>query len=113
MTHAFALDKQVTLQAKTAERTALNAPVNTWVNVLPGAGKAWARISDLTGRQYAAAGGVKNYLQTEITLRRRPDLIVLPSMRVVHAGFAYDIEAVLARDQHWLTLMCRKEPLDG
>jgi SPP1 family predicted phage head-tail adaptor len=113
MSNAFALDKKVTLQARAAGRSGLNAPVSTWANVLPGDGKSWARITDITGRQYVAAGGIQNPVQTEIALRRRADLAVVPSMRVVHGGFAYDIEAVLERDRHWLILMCRKEVLDG
>jgi head-tail adaptor len=113
MTSSLDLDKRVTLQARAPGHGALNAPAKAWANVLPGDGTTWARIIDITGRQFVAAGGVKNAVQTEITLRRRAGLGVLPSMRVVHGGFAYDIEAVLERDRHWLTLMCKKEVLDG
>ncbi len=109
MTNAFTLDKKVRLQAKTGSRDALNAPVETWANVLPGDGTTWAWIKDLTGRQYVAAGGNKNEVQTEIGIRRRAG--ILPSMRVVHGGFAYDIDAVFERDNHWTVLMCRKEVL--
>jgi SPP1 family predicted phage head-tail adaptor len=94
MTNAFALDKRVLLQAKGAARDALNN------------GKIWARITDITGRQYVAAGGNQNAVQTEILIRRRAG--VLPSMRVVHGPVAYDIEAVLERDQRWTVLMCTK-----
>jgi SPP1 family predicted phage head-tail adaptor len=109
MTNSFALDKQVILQAKTGGRDALNAPTSTWADVLPGDGKTWAWIKDLTGRQYVAAGGNKNEVQTEIGIRRRAG--VVPDMRVVHGGFAYEIDAVLERDNDWTILMCRKEVL--
>jgi SPP1 family predicted phage head-tail adaptor len=111
MSSAFALDKQVTLQAKSAERDALNKPINAWVNVLPGTGKMWAWIKDISGRQFVAAGGTQNPVQTEIGIRRRAG--VLPSMRILHGGFAYDIEAVLEHDRHWLILMCKKEAFNG
>jgi SPP1 family predicted phage head-tail adaptor len=109
MTNAFALDKRVLLQAKGAARDALNKPLkgaDNWVNALPGDGKIWARITDITGRQYVAAGGNQNAVQTEILIRRRAG--VLPSMRVLHGPVAYDIEAVLERDQRWTVLMCTK-----
>jgi SPP1 family predicted phage head-tail adaptor len=111
MTNAFALDKQVVLQAKSADRDALNKPINAWVNVLPGDGWMWASVKDVTGRQYVGAGATQNPVQTEIYIRRRAG--VLPSMRILHGGFVYDIEAVLERDQHWLTLMCKKGPSNG
>jgi SPP1 family predicted phage head-tail adaptor len=93
MTNAFTLDKKVVLQAKGTGRDALNAPARAWANVLPGVGEMWASIKDLSGRQYVAGGGQQNPVQTEITIRRRAG--VLPSMRILHGGFTYDIEAVL------------------
>ena len=111
MTNAFNLDKRVTLQARASGRDALNAPLNTWANVLPGDGNIWAWIKDITGRQYVAAGGMHNPVSTEIGIRRRAG--VVPSMRVLHGGFAYDIEAVLERGNDWLILMCRKEVFNG
>ncbi|QJE03048.1 phage head closure protein [Massilia forsythiae] len=111
MTQAFALDKRVTLQARSGTRDGLNAPARSWANVLGGDGKMWAWVRDITGRQYVAAGGTQNTVQTEIGIRRRAG--VLPSMRVLHGGFTYDIQAVLEHDRNWLILMCKKGPANG
>lgn len=111
MTNAFALDKRVTLQARAVGRGALNGPPKAWANVLPGDGKLWACIKDLSGRQYVAAGGVQNPVMTEITIRRRAG--VVSSMRILHAGFSYDIQAVLDKGNDWTVLMCKKEPFNG
>lgn len=111
MSNAFALDKRVALQVRSSARDALNKPVNAWINVLPGDGKVWARIQDISGRQYVAAGGKQNEVVTEITIRYRAG--VTASMRVLHGVVIYDIEAVLERDRHWLVLMCKKGVSDG
>jgi len=107
MTTVFELNKRVTLQARGLDRTSLNAPGKAWRNVVPGDGKVWASIKDISGRQFVAAGGTQNQVQTEITIRRRAG--VLPSMRILHGGFVYDIQAVLERGSGWLILMCKKE----
>jgi len=111
MANAFTLDKRVKLQARSAGRTALNAPTEIWANVLPGDGKMWASVKDISGRQFVAAGGIQNQVQTEIGIRRRAG--VLPSMRILHGGFVYDIQAVLERGPDWLALMCKKEVFNG
>jgi SPP1 family predicted phage head-tail adaptor len=111
MTNAFALDKKVVLQVKSAARDALNKRIDAWVNVLAGDGTTWARIADVTGRQFVAAGGTQNAVQTEILIRHRAG--VLPSMRVLHGATVYDIQAVLERDRHWLALMCTKGLSNG
>ena len=111
MTTALNLDKRVILQARSGARGPLNAPSKTWVNALAGDGKLWASIKDISGRQYVAAGGKQNEVQTEIVIRRRDG--VLPSMRILYGAVAYDIEAVLERDRCWLVLMCKKGVSDG
>jgi SPP1 family predicted phage head-tail adaptor len=109
----FALDRRVTLQQKSTARDELNKPIDAWVNVLGGVGTSWARIRDISGRQFVAAGGKQNAVHTEITLRRRPDVRPLPSMRVLYGSVAYDIVAVLEPDLHWVVLMCTKGLSDG
>jgi SPP1 family predicted phage head-tail adaptor len=111
MSNAFALDRRVALQVRSDARDALNKRINTWINALPGDGKIWARIQDMSGRQYVAAGGKQNEVTTEITIRHR--LGVTASMRVLHGDVAYDIEVVLERDRNWLVLMCKKGVSDG
>lgn len=106
MATCFVLDKRVTLQSRAPARSGLNAPSRDWVNVLAGDGKLWAWVKDLSGRQYVAAGGTQNPVQTEIGIRRRDG--VVPSMRVLHGGFVYDIEVVLEHGRDFLILMCKK-----
>jgi SPP1 family predicted phage head-tail adaptor len=103
---AFQLDKQVVLQVRSGARDSLNKLTNDWSNVLPGTGKVWAAIIDLTGHQYVVAGGKQNPVQTQIKIRRRAG--VTPSMRVLHGAVVYGIDAVLERDRHWTILMCTK-----
>jgi head-tail adaptor len=111
MTNAFALDKKVVLQARPNARDVLNARTKAWANVLPGDGTMWAWVKDISGRQYIAGGGMQNPVLTEIGIRRRAG--VLPSMRILHGGFAYDIQEVLERDNYWTILMCKKEVFNG
>jgi SPP1 family predicted phage head-tail adaptor len=105
------LDKRVVLQAKSSARDSLNKKVDSWNNVIPGDGKMWARVTDITGRQFVTAGAMQNAVQTEIVIRRRAG--VVPSMRVLHVGTVYDIQAVLERDRHWTILMCTKGLSNG
>lgn len=105
------LDKRVALQIKDGAVDALNTPTGAWVNFLPGDGRVWARITDITGRQFVSAGGTQNAVQTEILIRRRAGVVA--SMRAVYAGMAYDIQAVLERERDWLSLMCTKGVSDG
>lgn len=107
----YSLDRRILIQAKAAGRDEAGGPINTWVNVLPGDGMVWANILDLTGRQFVAAGGTHNAVQTEIRIRRRTGLV--PSMRVLHGSVVYDIQAVLERDRTWLVLMCSKGVSNG
>lgn len=107
MTIAHRLNKRVLLQQLVAGKTASGAPTETWENVIKtGDGKIWAGIRDLTGRQYVAAGGTQNAVQTEIEIRHRAG--VVPAMRVVHGADLYDIEAVLDQQGRALKLMCKK-----
>jgi len=107
MTIAFRLNKRVTLQQLVKGKTPKGAPTEVWDNVIKtGDGKIWAGVRDLTGRQYVAAGGTQNAVQTEIEIRYRAG--VLPAMRIVHGADIYDIEAVLDQQGRALKLMCSK-----
>lgn len=109
---SYALDKRVVLQHRTGATTGLNEQMpGAWANVLPNDGKLWASVVDLSGNQYIAAGGKQNAVHTQIKIRHRAG--VTASMRVLCGGVAYDIEAVLERDRHWLFLMCSRGESDG
>lgn len=107
MTIAHRLNKRVALQQLVKGKTPSGAPTEVWENVITTAdGKIWAGKRDLTGRQYVAAGGAQNSVQTEWEIRRRAG--VIPAMRVVHGSNLYDIEAVLEQQDGSLKLMCSK-----
>lgn len=106
------LDKRVTLQQLVEGKDATGALTRNWVNVIPGSdGKLWARVRDMTGRQFIAAGAKQNEVTTEIRIRLRAGIVA--SMRVLHHDKIYDIQAVLERDQRWLDLMCTEGVNDG
>jgi SPP1 family predicted phage head-tail adaptor len=106
------LDQRVTLQQLGATKNALNEPIANWQNVIAaGDGKLWARVRDMTGRQFIAAAATQNAVLTEIRIRKRDG--VEAKMRVLHRQAVYDIEAVLERDNRWLDLMCTRGKNDG
>lgn len=100
------LDKRVTLQRYTESKDASGALIMAWANVITaGDGKLWARVRDMTGRQFVAAGATQNTVATEVRIRLRDG--IQAKMRVLHREKIYDIEAVLERDGRWLDLMCK------
>jgi SPP1 family predicted phage head-tail adaptor len=103
----FELDKRVTLQRRVEVKDASGALVDNWVNVITaGDGKIWAKVTDMSGRQYAAAHATQNAVLTRIRIRARQG--VVEKMRVLHGVDVYDIEAVLRPDNRWLDLMCTR-----
>jgi SPP1 family predicted phage head-tail adaptor len=107
MTIAHRLNKRVLLQQLVAGKDSTGAPTEVWESVIKtGDGRVWAGIRDLTGRQFVAAGGTQNEVQTEIEIRYRAG--VLPAMRVVHGADVYDIKAVLDQKGKALLLMCAR-----
>jgi SPP1 family predicted phage head-tail adaptor len=108
------LNKRVTLQRRGNDKDSSGAMVQggTWVNVVDsGDGKVWARVRDMTGRQFIAADATQNAVTTEIRIRIRAGLQA--KMRVLFRQDIYDIEAVLERDGRWLDLMCTKGLSNG
>lgn len=107
MTIAHRLNKRIRLQQLVKGKTATGAPTETWGNVIrTGDGSIWAGKRDLTGRQFVAAGGTQNAVQTEWEIRHRPGIV--SAMRIVHGADIYDIEAVLDQQGKALLLMCAK-----
>lgn len=112
MTIAHRLNKRVLLQKRVSGKSPGGAPADTWQNVVStGDGKIWADVRDLTGRQFVAAGGTQNEVQTKIEIRYRPG--VTAAMRIVHGPEVYDIVAVLNQDDKSLQLMCSKGVSSG
>lgn len=77
-------------------------PSSTWLDLVT----LWAKIDDMTGRQYIAASATQNPVITRIRIRYRPG--ITPSMRVIEGADIYDIDAVLGQDRRWLDLMCTR-----
>ena len=96
------LDRRIQIQQPSTAQDATGEPLTTWSDVAI----CWAHVQDISGRQYVAAGGVQNEVQTQITIRHRTGLA--PSMRVLHAGNTYRVEAILGQDKRFLTLMCAR-----
>jgi SPP1 family predicted phage head-tail adaptor len=101
------LDKRVALQQRGQSKDSSGAIVQGWVNVIgTGDGKVWARVRDMTGRQFLASTATQNAVTTEIRIRRR--LGIAAKMRVLLGADVYDIEAVLVHDNRWTDLMCTR-----
>jgi SPP1 family predicted phage head-tail adaptor len=107
MTLAHRLNKRVILQELVKGKDSTGAPTEVWQNVVKtGDGTIWAGKRDLTGRQYVAAGGTQNEVQTEWEIRHRAGIV--PAMRLVHGADLYDIQAVLDQKGRSLLLMCAR-----
>ncbi len=64
-------------------------------------------IKALSGRELIAAQAVQSKVSTRIVTRYRPGF--KPSMRALHRGVVYGVEAVIPDPEsgiHWVTLMC-------
>jgi SPP1 family predicted phage head-tail adaptor len=63
--------------------------VDQWVEAFT----VWGSVEPLTGREYLASAEFRPGVSTRIRVRWRDDLDA--SLRVLHAGTVYDIQAVL------------------
>lgn len=73
-----------------------------------------AEIAPLSGRELVAADAVQGKVNTRIRLRHRPGL--KPSMRVLHRGTVYNVEAVVPDPESgigWVTLLCSSGVNEG
>lgn len=100
--HPGWLNERITLQSPATGQDASGEPLSGWVDVAT----IWASLTDVTGREYIAAGGLQNNVQTKILIRYMDG--VMPRMRVVHGVSVYNIEAVLGQDHLSLMLMCSR-----
>lgn len=112
MSVSIQMDKRVTLQVPPAGRNALNEATGAWTNlVTDGDGKVWAAVKDLTGREFVAAGGTQNAVETKITIRYREGITA--KMRVLHSADVYTVKAVLGQGNRTLMLMCERGANEG
>ena len=102
MFKAGALDRRVTLRAKTTLNDDLGQPVDTWADVVT----LWAEKTDLRGREFFAAQAVNAEIETRFRLRWRAG--VTAALRLVCDDRDYDIVSVaeLGR-REGLELMCK------
>jgi SPP1 family predicted phage head-tail adaptor len=101
------LDRLITIQAPGTVRDEYGEVIPGWADVATG---LYARIRDISGREYLAAAAVQNLTTTEIVMYFRAD--ILPAMQVVDTTDpahidSYNIEAAL-REEPWLRLMCTR-----
>lgn len=101
------LNQRVTLQTPASGQDAAGQPLTGWADFA----NVWASITDVSGKEYIAAGGLQNAAQTKILIRYQDGIV--PSMRVVNGADVYNIEAVLGQDHLSLMLMCTRGVSDG
>lgn len=74
----------------------------------------WARVEPLSGREFIAAQAVQSEVSTRIVIRYREG--VVSSMRALHLGKVYSIQAVLPDSKsgrEYLTLMVSEGVTSG
>lgn len=100
MIAAGKLNRRVRIQSPAFGQDAAGEPSASWADVAT----VWARVRDISGREFIAGGGVQNAVQTGVVIRYRAD--VAAAMRILDGAIAYNIEAVLKQDDGSLMLMC-------
>lgn len=107
------LRHRVRFDAKTVEVDSDGAQVEAWVPAFGGR-LIPAEITALSGRELIAAQAVHSKVSTRIKVRHRPGITA--SMRAVHRGRTYDIEAVIPDPDstiRWMTLICTDGVAEG
>lgn len=83
------LRDKITIQQKTTnEDPATGQPLDVWADV----GTAWARVEDLSGRDFYQAASEQSQVVTPIEMRLRPG--VKPQMRIVCGDRTFQIESI-------------------
>ena len=96
------LRDRITLQVRSTGQGPDGAPLDSWTDVAT----VWASVTDLSGKEYIAAGEIRNAVQTKILIRYMAGIV--PTMRVLHGASVYNVEAVLGQDHLSLMLMCSR-----
>jgi SPP1 family predicted phage head-tail adaptor len=101
------LDQRITIQSPPVGQDETGEPLQVWADFA----QTWAKVEDLSGRQYIAAQAAQNPVQAKIRIRHRPGVVA--TMRVLHGADVYDIQAVLKVEARWLDLMCVRGASNG
>ena len=100
----------IAIQVRTNGDDAAGEPTLTWTTF---AADVYAKVTDLSGREYVAAQAVTNAVTTTVIIRYLPG--VTAAMRVLCKGVTYNIQAVIEpenrrREMH---LMCVRNVSNG
>jgi SPP1 family predicted phage head-tail adaptor len=92
----------ITIRQRVNAQNEIGEPSSSWTEVATV--RAW--VQDISGREFLAAQGTQNAVNTKIQIRYRPD--ITPAMQVVFGAVTFNIEAVLSptRNKTVLELMC-------
>lgn len=99
------LRHRIQFQELIVELDSDGAQEETWVDIFPAL--IPADIMALSGKSLIAAQAVQSKINTRIVIRHRPGL--KESMRVIHRGLIYNIEAIIPDPDsgiHYLSLQC-------
>lgn len=97
------LTERITIEQLVEGVDEIGQPVSEWLTYV----EAWAEIRHLSGLESIKAGAETSIVKSSIRIRRRPTRKVRSSMRVVHDGTVYNIEAVLPHvKRSYLDLVC-------
>lgn len=104
MVRAGELRRRVTIQQNNGTTTdSEGIPIENWVDVVT----VWARVRDLSGREYFAARQVQAEVTTEITIRYRAGLTT--KMRAKYGTRIFDILSIIPDEKKSeLKLMCKE-----
>lgn len=93
---------KITIQQPPAERDAAGQAVGDWTSLSP----VWADIRWPSGAEAVRNGLTTATLQASIMVRTRADID--ETMRVLHNGKLYNIQAILPnhRDRRFMFLVC-------
>lgn len=96
------LRHRITIQSRTDTQDDFGAPVYSWTTFLA---DVPADVVPVTGKEYLAAGSTSAQVVAKATIRYAAG--ILPTMRVIHDGATYVIQAVLpdATARKSITLM--------
>lgn len=96
------LNRRIIIQSATTTQDANGEPVQSWSTFAT----VWAKVTDISGREFVLSGGVQNEVQTKILIRYL--FGVLPAMRIVDGSRTYTVEAVLEQGNRAQQLMCSR-----
>ena len=104
MTAAGNLRDRITIQRKTGGKDAWGTPLpEAWVDFH----SLWASVRHQSGAESIRSGADTSVVKASIRVRWRADLDA--SMRVLHLGMTYDIEAVLpGAKREYVDLVCKR-----